>query len=102
MAPATTLFILCLCSLVPSPRSSRRWLDERPSNQTAVSQAPSTQPVAVGPGRVVVTISIEGLRLPAVHVSLKSVDRDIVLGQTISDAVGQVSFPDVPAGRLSR
>jgi hypothetical protein len=62
-------------------------------------QTPSQPEAAVGPGRVVVTISLEGLRIPAANVALVSLDRDVSVGQTISDAVGQASFPDVDAGR---
>lgn len=46
-----------------------------------------------------VTIVVEGLRIPAVRVELRDVDGNVVVGQTTSDAVGQVTFPDVPAGR---
>ncbi len=49
--------------------------------------------------RVVVTITVEGLRVPAVAVELRSVDANVVLGRTTSDPVGQVVFPDVAAGR---
>jgi TonB dependent receptor/Carboxypeptidase regulatory-like domain len=52
-----------------------------------------------GPARVVVTIVVEGIRIPAVEVELRSVDRNIVIAHTTSDTVGQVSFPDVPPGR---
>jgi hypothetical protein len=52
-----------------------------------------------GTGRVVVTLGVEGLRIPAVSVELRSVDRNIVIARSTSDAVGQVEFPDVPAGR---
>jgi len=49
--------------------------------------------------RVVVTITVEGLRVPAVAVELRSLDANVVLGRTTSDPVGQIVFPDVPAGR---
>jgi TonB dependent receptor/Carboxypeptidase regulatory-like domain len=49
-------------------------------------------------GRVVVTISVEGLRIPAVDVALQSVDGNVTVARTSSDAVGQVEFPDVSAG----
>jgi len=52
-----------------------------------------------GTGRVVVTLGVEGLRIPAVNVELRSVDRNVVIARSTSDAVGQVEFPDVPAGR---
>ena len=50
-------------------------------------------------GRIVVTIGLEGVRIPAVSVELRSVDRNVVVGQSTSDAIGQVAFPDVPPGR---
>ena len=52
-----------------------------------------------GPGRVAVTISVEGLRIPAVQVELRDVARNIVVARTTADAIGQVTFSDVPAGR---
>ena len=71
-----------------------------PLQAAAHAQQSPSQPEAVaGPGRVVVTISVEGLRVPAATVALVSLDRDINVGQTISDAVGQAAFPDVEAGR---
>src|SRR6185369_14021036 len=42
---------------------------------------------------------LEGVRVPSVTVSLRSVDGNIVVGQTTSDSIGQVTFPDVPTGR---
>jgi hypothetical protein len=48
---------------------------------------------------VVVTITVEGLRIPAVRVELHGADTNVVIAQTISDGVGQVQFPDVPQGR---
>jgi hypothetical protein len=54
---------------------------------------------ATGPGRVTVTAAIDSLRIPAVTLALWSVDRNVRLGQTTTDAIGQGSFPDVPAGR---
>ena len=56
-------------------------------------------PVTTGDGRVVVTIVIEGLRIPSVKVDLRDVAANIVIAQTISDEAGQVEFPAVPAGR---
>lgn len=59
----------------------------------------SSTVAAQSPGRVVVTIVVEGLRIPAVTVALRNADGNTAVGQTTSDAVGQVTFPDVPAGR---
>jgi hypothetical protein len=64
---------------------------------TAPLQTPQTQ--ASGTGRVIVTVSLEGVRVPAVRVSLRSADGNVVVGQTTSDNIGQVTFPDVAPGR---
>lgn len=50
-------------------------------------------------GRIVVTISVEGVRIPSVSVELRDVDRNVRVAQTTSDAIGQVTFPDVPPAR---
>jgi hypothetical protein len=52
-----------------------------------------------GPGRVAVTISVEGLRIPAVQVELRDVQGNVTVARTTADAIGQVLFSDVPAGR---
>jgi hypothetical protein len=51
-------------------------------------------------GRVIATITVlEGtVRIGGVDVELRSVDRNMVLAKTVSDATGQVTFPEVPAG----
>ena len=69
--------------------------------QTPAGQIPAVPPLqtATGSGRVVVTISTEGLRIPAVNVGLRNLDGNVVLAQTLSDVAGQVAFPDVPPGR---
>jgi hypothetical protein len=59
----------------------------------------SSTVAAQSPGRVVVTIVVEGLRIPAVAVALRNAEGNIAVGQTTSDTIGQVTFPDVPAGR---
>ena len=48
---------------------------------------------------VVITITVEGLRIPAVRVELHGADTNVVIAETTSDGVGQVQFPDVPQGR---
>ena len=58
-----------------------------------------TQTAPAGAGQVVVTLTIECLRIPSVTVELRNVDGNVVIAQTTSDEVGQVTFPDVPAGR---
>jgi hypothetical protein len=60
---------------------------------------PSQQAARSGPASVIVTIVVEGLRIPAVSVELRNVTANIVVGKTTSDAVGQVTFPDVAPGR---
>src|SRR5262245_25135173 len=63
----------------------------------AAAQTP--QAPASGNGRVVVTVSLEGVRIPAVNVSLRSADGNVVVGQTTTDNIGQVTFPDIAPGR---
>src|SRR6185436_3802541 len=60
---------------------------------------PQQAAVRSGPGRVVVTISLEGVRIPAVAVELRNADGNIPVGKTTSDVAGQVTFPDVGPGR---
>jgi Carboxypeptidase regulatory-like domain/TonB dependent receptor-like, beta-barrel len=62
-------------------------------------QSPAAQARTSGPGRVVVTLSVEGLRVPAVKVTLRSIDDNTAIAETTSDAIGRVTFPDIPAGR---
>ena len=64
----------------------------------AAAQAQPAQESS-GPGRVAVTISVEGLRIPAVQVELRDIGRNVIVGRTSADAIGQVLFSDVPAGR---
>jgi TonB dependent receptor-like, beta-barrel/Carboxypeptidase regulatory-like domain len=65
----------------------------------ALPQSAATQSVTSSAGRVVATVAVEGLRIPAVAVELRNVDGNIAVAKTTSDVVGQVTFPDVPAGR---
>jgi len=67
------------------------------SSRNAFAQPAQAPPS--GPGRVVVTVTVESLRIPAVQIELRSVDRNVPIGRTMSDAVGQATFPDVPEGR---
>ena len=75
---------------IPSPE----WSHTGPAQQAAAPQPPAS-----GPGRVVVVIVVESLRIPNVNVELRNADGNVPVGKTISDAVGQVTFPDVPPGR---
>jgi hypothetical protein len=68
------------------------------ASSAAFAQAAAT-PQLSSNGRVVVTISLEGVRVPAVSVTLRDVDRNIQIAQTTSDVIGQVTFPDVPPSR---
>jgi hypothetical protein len=65
----------------------------------AASPLQTPPPQASGTGRVIVTVSLEGVRIPAVRVSLRSGDGNVVVGQTTSDNIGQATFPDVAPGR---
>ena len=88
---ARTLYVVALASsgLISTAPPSRA--------QDAAAQASPVQPPV--DGRVIVTIALEGVRIPGVSVSLRSVDARIAVAQTVSDSIGQVAFPDVPAGR---
>jgi hypothetical protein len=70
-----------------------------PAHSDYLPQQAATQSQPSGPGRVVVTLALEGVRIPAVSVELRNVDGNISVGQTTSDVVGQVTFPDVAPGR---
>ncbi|HET7221398.1 MAG TPA: hypothetical protein VFJ02_25255, partial [Vicinamibacterales bacterium] len=75
MTRAIALFLLAVCIAVPGSAA--------PALRTAVAQQDaSTRQSASEPARVVVTISTEGLRIPAVTVQLRSLDRNIVIGRT--------------------
>jgi len=80
---------------VVDPVSARTAPGRVPGVETAV-QTTGRQAES---GRVVVTLVLESVRIPAVSVVLRSVDRGVAVGETTSDAIGQVTFPDVPAGR---
>lgn len=100
---ARILALLVLCLIAPGAGSAQP-VDGPPSLRAGID-LPATAPAgraqaqAAGPGRVIVTIVVEGLRIPAVSVALRSVDGNITVAETTSDAVGQVTFPDVPPGR---
>ncbi len=64
----------------------------------AAAQSPQS-PQPTGPGRVVATVSVEGLRVPGVTVELRDVTGNVVIGRTVTDTIGQTTIPDVPAGR---
>jgi TonB dependent receptor/Carboxypeptidase regulatory-like domain len=56
---------------------------------------------AADSSRVVVTIVFESLRIPEVTVELRSVSRNVVVARSTSNAVGQVTFPDIPPGQYT-
>ena len=68
------------------------------ATHVASTQVPAVQATPSGPARVVVTISLEGVRIPAVNVTLTDVDGNVTIAKTTSDGIGQVMFPDVPPG----
>ncbi len=99
----TTGLVLFLCTSGRAGAQTPPLLAGLPSialqTTTSVSQSGApTQSPSAGPGRVVVTIVSDSLRIPGVTVELRNADANIRVGQTISDAVGQVTFPDVPPG----
>src|SRR5262245_42903316 len=65
------------------------------------TQGTSSQAAQSGNGQVVVTIVLEGVRVPTVGVELRDVVGNVVVARSTSDAVGQVAFPDVPPGRYA-
>ena len=71
-----------------------------PVNRVFVApDSQSNQSPTSGTGRVIATIVVEDLRIPGVTVDLRDVDGNIVIAKTVSDEVGQVTFPDVPTRR---
>ncbi len=50
------------------------------------------------PGQVVVTLTLDSLRIPLATVELRGASTHAPIARTTSDVVGQVSFPDVPPG----
>jgi hypothetical protein len=65
-----------------------------------VSVATAARPAAAqGSGQVAAIISVEGLRIPAVEVELRDLNANVIVARTTADAIGQVTFPGVPAGR---
>ena len=59
----------------------------------------SAQPATTG--RVVATITtLEGtVHMPGIQIALRDADGRVVIAMTETDGAGQVTFPDVPAGR---
>lgn len=96
-----SLVIAVLISLGPSAAPATP--SSHPSATVTLASAPSQQLPSQSPtsstGRIVVTIAIEGLRIPNVDVELRNLDGNVMVGKTTSDAVGQVAFPDVRPGR---
>ncbi len=67
------------------------------ATRAAEAQTPG-QPDADS-GHVVVTVTLESLRLPMVSVDLLPVGSSMAIARTTSDNVGQVAFPGVPVGQ---
>jgi outer membrane receptor protein involved in Fe transport len=83
-----------LASAHPPARSSSNLEESTQSPQTPGQQTPAS-----ATGRVTVTLALEGIRIPSVDVALRSVDGNVVVAETTSDALGEVAFPDIPPGR---
>jgi len=98
MSLAIAVLIASLQFVPGSAHSSPGASPLAPAVSAASQQLPPRSPTS-GNGRIVVTIALEGLRIPAVDVELRNVDGNVVVAKTTSDAVGQVTFPDVRAGR---
>jgi len=98
MTPLIALLVVTISAAGAASPGRPTALMERATRATA-PQAPATQPPASGSGRVSVTISLEGVRIPAVNVALRNVDGNVVVAQTTSDGMGELAFPDVPVGR---
>lgn len=64
-------------------------------NASAVGVQPSPRTAGV----VVVTLTLDSLRVPAVVVTLRPVDGAAAIARATSDGVGQVTIADVPDGR---
>ena len=73
-------------------------ISAQPGCASPTRPGPAVQARPASPARVVVTISLEGVRIPAVNVTLTDADGNIAIVRTISDAIGQVVFPDVSPG----
>ena len=56
----------------------------------------ASQPEAPTTAQVVVTATLESLRVPLVTVELRNADTNAVIARTLSDGLGLVTFPDVP------
>ena len=94
MSHLAVILLTCCVSVAPGAR----FLSMRAALIETAAQTPA--PADAGQAsRVVVTISLEGVRIPAVNVELRNVDSNIVVARTVSNAIGQVTFPDVPPAR---
>src|SRR5687768_14450410 len=89
---AVLVFVVVLCSLSHTMAISRGLPGQGP---------PSNPQRGSDSGRVIATITVlEGtVRMGGVDVELRSVGGNVVLAKTMSNGAGQVTFPDVPAGR---
>ena len=90
---------ICCCFLALSVGSHQPPASLAADRLLRTPAAAGTARVQSQAGRVVVIIGVEGVRIPAVNVELRSLDSKVVVGRTVSDAIGQASFPDVAAGR---
>jgi hypothetical protein len=85
-----TLVVACVWSVCALPATASAVRNGAPATQRASAS-----------GRVVATITVlEGaVRMPGVEVELRSFDGNVVLAKTMSDGIGQVTFPGVPPGQ---
>ena len=90
----TAYFLLAALSLAPGAP-----LTIAATAASGDSAAPEVQPTT---GRIVVKVTtLEGaIEMPGMQVELRQED-GTVIAKTMSDDVGQVSFPDVPPGRYT-
>ena len=84
------------------PVSARRTARNRRPLSAPRPPSRRTEPQAAqANGRMVATVTaLDGeLRMPAVEVELRTLDGNMTLARSRTDAIGQVMFPDVPPGR---
>ena len=56
------------------------------------------QPAATGSVIVIITTLEGAVHVPGMQIELRTTDDDLVIARSLTDATGQVTFPDVPPG----